>query len=52
MTVGDVATIPPGVKQWNGATALDAMTHIAVTEAIDGSRITWMEHLGPDQYYL
>lgn len=52
MSVGDVVTIAPGVKHWHGATALDAMTHIAIAEAIDGSRVTWMEHVGPDQYYL
>ncbi len=52
MTVGDVVTIPPDVKHWHGATAVDAMTHIAVAEAVDGSRVTWMEQVGPEQYYL
>jgi 4-carboxymuconolactone decarboxylase len=33
--VGDVVHIPAHVKHWHGAAADSAMTHIAITEALD-----------------
>lgn len=50
MALGDVVRIPPGVKHWHGATANDAMTHIAIAEAVDGNRVTWMEQVTEAQY--
>lgn len=50
MASGDVVRIPPGVKHWHGATATDAMTHVAVAEAVDGSRVTWLEQVDELQY--
>jgi len=50
MTPGDVVRIPPGVKHWHGATAADDMTHIAIAEAVDGVRVTWMEQVHEAQY--
>lgn len=40
---GDVVWIPPGVKHWHGATAWSGMTHIAVSEAQEGTSVVWME---------
>lgn len=40
---GDVVWIPPGVKHWHGATPWSGMTHIAVSEALDGRSVEWME---------
>ena len=41
--VGDVVHIPAGVKHWHGAAPASAMTHIAITEALDGVSAEWME---------
>jgi quercetin dioxygenase-like cupin family protein len=35
--------IPPDVKHWHGATTTTGMTHIAITEALDGKTVDWME---------
>ena len=47
---GDVIWCPPGHKHWHGATPTTGMTHIAIQEALDGSFITWMEHVTDEQY--
>ncbi len=47
---GDVVWTPPGVKHWHGATATDAMTHIAIQEQVAGSVVTWMEPVTEQQY--
>ena len=48
--VGDVVHIPAHVKHWHGATADSAMTHIAITEALDGKAAEWMEPVSDAQY--
>lgn len=50
VTAGDSVWIPAGEKHWHGATATTAMTHIAVTEYVDGSAVTWMEHVSDADY--
>jgi quercetin dioxygenase-like cupin family protein len=47
---GDVVWFPPGLKHWHGATLTNALTHIAVQEALDGKNVDWMEHVSDDQY--
>jgi quercetin dioxygenase-like cupin family protein len=47
---GDVVWCPPGRKHWHGATATNAMTHIAIVEKLDGKTVDWMEQVGDDQY--
>jgi quercetin dioxygenase-like cupin family protein len=47
---GDVVWIPPGEKHWHGATPGNAMTHIALQEALDGSTAVWMEQVSDQQY--
>jgi quercetin dioxygenase-like cupin family protein len=47
---GDVVWIPPGQKHWHGATATTAMTHIAITEQLDGKNAEWMEKVSDEQY--
>ena len=47
---GDVVWIPPGEKHWHGASPNNAMTHIAMQEALDGSYVTWMEHVTDADY--
>jgi quercetin dioxygenase-like cupin family protein len=48
---GDVLWCPADHKHWHGATPRDAMTHIAIQEALDGKTVTWMEKV-TDQEYL
>jgi len=47
---GDVVWIAPGERHWHGATADTAMVHIAIQEALDGSPVTWLEHVTGEQY--
>jgi quercetin dioxygenase-like cupin family protein len=50
MNPGDIVWIPEGVKHWHGATAQTAMTHIAIAESLNGSTVTWLEHVSDEQY--
>ena len=47
---GDVVWIPPGDKHWHGATATLGMTHIAISEALNGKTVDWMEQVSEEQY--
>ena len=47
---GDVVWCPPGRKHWHGATPTTAMTHIAVTETLDGRAVDWLEKVSDEQY--
>jgi quercetin dioxygenase-like cupin family protein len=47
---GDVIWFSPGEKHWHGATATTAMTHIAITESLNGKNVDWMEKVSDDQY--
>ena len=47
---GDVVWFEPGEKHWHGATARNAMTHIAIAEHLDGNAAEWMEHVTDEQY--
>jgi len=47
---GDVLWCPPGVKHWHGASPKTGMTHIAVTEQLNGKNVDWMEKVTDEQY--
>ena len=47
---GDVIWFPAGLKHWHGATPTTAMTHIAITESLDGKNADWMEKVSDEQY--
>jgi quercetin dioxygenase-like cupin family protein len=47
---GDIVWIPPGEKHWHGATAATAMSHIAISEALDGKTVDWMEKVTDAQF--
>ena len=47
---GDVVWFEPGEKHWHGATPTTAMTHIAFQEKLNGSPVTWLEHVTDEQY--
>jgi len=50
MRPGDVIWIPPGLKHWHGAAATTGVTHIALTEQLDGPVANWMEKVSDEQY--
>jgi len=47
---GDVVQIPAGQKHWHGASPQASMTHLAITEELDGKRVQWMEQVTDEQY--
>ncbi|MEA2861087.1 MAG: hypothetical protein QOC72_3126 [Methylobacteriaceae bacterium] len=47
---GDIVWFPPGEKHWHGATSTTAMTHMAITETLEGKNVDWMEKVSDDQY--
>jgi quercetin dioxygenase-like cupin family protein len=47
---GDVVWFPPGEKHWHGASATNAMCHIAIQEALNGNTVEWMEKVADVQY--
>ena len=47
---GDVVWFPPGVKHWQGATASQGMTHVAIAEALDGTSVDWIEKVLDEQH--
>ena len=47
---GDVVWCPAGSKHWHGATAMTAMSHIAVTEMLNGKAVDWLEKVTDEQY--
>lgn len=50
VSAGDVVWFPAGIKHWHGATSTEAMTHIAVQDTVDGSAVSWQEHVTDSQY--
>ena len=47
---GDVIWIPPDVKHWHGATATNRMSHIAITNVLNGKAVDWMEQVSDEEY--
>lgn len=47
---GDVVWIAPGESHWHGASSTTAMTHLAITEHVDGKTVDWMDRVTDVQY--
>jgi quercetin dioxygenase-like cupin family protein len=47
---GDVIWCAPGTKHWHGATPTTALTHIAITEMLNGKNVDWLEKVSDEQY--
>lgn len=47
---GDVVYFEPNEKHWHGATAANAMSHIAVQEKENGSPVDWLEQVTDENY--
>ncbi|MEQ6201647.1 cupin domain-containing protein [Sulfitobacter sp. HNIBRBA2951] len=47
---GDTVYFEPEEVHWHGAAKDVAMTHIALQEELDGTSVTWLEHVTDAQY--
>ena len=47
---GDVIWTPPNVKHWHGSSPNSSLTHTAVTEALDGKNVNWMEKVTDNEF--
>ena len=47
---GDTVYFDAGERHWHGATATTGMSHIAITEAVDGKNVDWLEPVTDEQY--
>lgn len=47
---GDIVWFDSGEKHWHGAAPTTSMTHIAITEAENGSAVEWLEPVSDEQY--
>lgn len=50
MQAGDVVWCPPEVEHWHGATDSTSVTHYAIQAAVDGSAVTWGDHVTDAEY--
>ncbi|GAB7551269.1 cupin domain-containing protein [Novosphingobium sp. 11B] len=48
---GDVVHVPAGMRHWHGATETTTMTHLAVSEMLDGKNVVWAEPVSDAQYH-
>ncbi|HEX9785892.1 MAG TPA: carboxymuconolactone decarboxylase family protein [Opitutaceae bacterium] len=47
---GDTVRIPPNVKHWHGASPAAAMSHIAISEQLDGKTVEWDEKVSDAEF--
>ena len=47
---GDVIWFSPGEKHGHGAGPTTTMSHMAITEMLDGKYVAWMEKVADEQY--
>ena len=47
---GDIVLCPRDTRHWHGATPDTAMSHVAIQEVLDGTNVTWMEHVTDEDY--
>jgi 4-carboxymuconolactone decarboxylase len=49
---GDTVRIPPNVKHWHGASPEAAMSHIAISEQLDGKSVEWLEKVSDAEFNM
>ena len=47
---GDVVWFAANEKHWHGASPVNAMTHIAIQERLDGKAVDWLEKVTDEDY--
>ncbi len=50
LSVGDAAFFPAGEMHWHGATADTGMSHMAITETVNGVAVNWLEPVTDEEY--
>lgn len=50
MRRGDAVWTAPGVRHWHGAAPDSVMSHVAVSEAVDGQQVVWAEPVTDKDY--
>jgi 4-carboxymuconolactone decarboxylase len=50
MRRGDAVWTAPGVRHWHGAARDSVMSHVAVSEAVDGRQVVWAEPVTDKDY--
>ena len=48
---GDIVSCSCGKRHWHGAAATTSMSHLALTELLDGKNVEWMEPVTNEQYH-
>lgn len=48
---GDVIQAPPGVEHWHGASAKQAMTHVAIVPNTEKGGAIWLQPVTDQQYH-
>jgi len=49
VTPGDIIWFAPGEQHWHGATDTTAMSHLALSEALDGKSVDWLDLVTDDE---
>lgn len=47
---GDTIVFDAGERHWHGTTATTGMSHVAMTESVDGSAVTWLDPVTDTDY--
>jgi quercetin dioxygenase-like cupin family protein len=50
ITAGDVISCDCNEKHWHGATATSSMSHVAVSESVNGKVVEWLEQVSEKEY--
>ncbi|EXU73928.1 (R)-mandelonitrile lyase [Erwinia mallotivora] len=50
IAAGDTVWIAPKVKHWHGASVQQGMSHLAISEQLEGETVTWMEKVADRDY--
>ena len=51
ITKGNVVVIPSHVEHWHGAAKDTSLTHIAITNNIDGVAVNWLAPVSDEEYH-
>jgi 4-carboxymuconolactone decarboxylase len=52
ITKGDVVVIPSNIEHWHGAVHDSSLTHIAITNMVNGIPVTWLAPVTEEEYKI
>ena len=52
ITKGDVIAIPSHIEHWHGASRDSSLTHIAITNNVNGIAVNWLAPVADEEYSL